>query len=295
MFTVLTPVRNARTYLPACVASVADQTGVHREHIVLDGASTDGTVEWLRTFAPCGEQTQDNHIFRWLSAADCGMYDALNRGLDLARGEWISWLNSDEQYLEDALVHVARAAALRPHVDLWYGDVLIVDPSGMCLAWRRAASPRWASIAATHLYVQTCGMFFHRRVIEAGVRFSNQWRIVGDEAFVIELLRRGARAGRIREVLAAFALTGQNLGLGPAALEEARRLKALWPKWVRGLRGVLQLAVWVRRAAAGGCIPPGRVAYRLYAGNPPVRRSFEAVHPSWQWPGDRPCLGMEPQ
>ncbi len=291
LFSILTPVRNARAHLPACVESVADQAGPPREHIILDGGSTDGTVEWLRSLAPAGERVGNEHVVRWVSGEDRGMYDALNRGLDLARGDWIGWLNADEQYLEGALNQVARAAARRPDVDLWFGDWLIVDGAGACLAWRRPASPGWMSIAATHLYLQSCAMFFHRRLIEAGARFDARWRIVGDEAFVVDLLRRGARAGRIRAALAAFTMTGRNLGLGPEAETEARRLKREWPAWLRLMRVPLRLGVWLRRFAVGGCVSPRQVVYRLYMGDPPIRRMFESTRPPWRWPGGRPANG----
>lgn len=73
--TVLTPSFNNLPYLRRCCASVADQAGVETEHLVIDGASTDGTPGWLRAR---GES--------FISEPDRGMYDALNKGFDRARG-----------------------------------------------------------------------------------------------------------------------------------------------------------------------------------------------------------------
>lgn len=292
-FTILTPVRNARTTLPGCVASVADQGGVSIEHLVLDGASDDGTADWLRMVAPDGgppaipspAAPPSAPALRWLSAPDRGMYDALNRGLALARGEWIAWLNADEQYLGGTLAAVAQAAREKPAADVLYGDCIVVDPAGRCLAWRRPAAPDWWSIAATHQYVPSCALFFRRRVFESGRRFPAEWRIVGDEALVGGLLRDGHRFVRIAAPLAAFTATGANLGSGPAAEAEARALKAIYPGWTRALRMPVRALVAARKAVAGGFSPPERLCYRFFAGDPPVLRTHEVVRPSWRWPG----------
>ena len=96
-FSVLTPCYNARLWIPACIASVADQTGVTVEHLVEDGASTDGTAEYVLS-AP--------HV-KAVSEPDKGMYDAINKAWDKCTGEFVVHLNADEELLPGALSAVA--------------------------------------------------------------------------------------------------------------------------------------------------------------------------------------------
>src|SRR5205809_81991 len=88
---VITPSFNMLEFLKRCHRSVADQ-GVHLEHIVMDGGSSDGTAEWLA----------GSDVSLWQSASDAGMYDAVNKGLQLASGDILAYLNCDEQYLPGA-------------------------------------------------------------------------------------------------------------------------------------------------------------------------------------------------
>ncbi len=88
---VVTPSYNMLDYLKRCHKSVADQRGVDVEHIVVDGLSTDGTKEFLESQAS----------IHAIIERDQGMYDAVNKGLLTARGEIMSYLNCDEQYLPE--------------------------------------------------------------------------------------------------------------------------------------------------------------------------------------------------
>jgi glycosyltransferase involved in cell wall biosynthesis len=123
---VVTPSFNMLNYLQRCCASVADQEYVTHEHIVVDGGSTDETPEWLSCQASLISQSQ----------RDNGMYDAVNRGFRLARGEIVSHLNCDEQLLPDTLHFVRRFFREHPEVDVLFGDVLAVRPDGGLIAYR---------------------------------------------------------------------------------------------------------------------------------------------------------------
>jgi glycosyltransferase involved in cell wall biosynthesis len=93
---IVTPSYNMLDYLKRCHASIADQEKVSFEHLVIDGASKDGTPEWLR----------ENPDIVSLSEPDNGMYDAINKGFRLAKGRILAYLNCDEQYLPGTLKYV---------------------------------------------------------------------------------------------------------------------------------------------------------------------------------------------
>lgn len=113
---IVTPSLNQGRYLPKALASVSAQTYPDVEHVVVDGGSTDGSVELLRS-APG---------IRWVSEPDDGQSHALNKGFALASGEIFGWLNADDYYLPGA-VAAAVAAITESGAGLVYADVIRVD------------------------------------------------------------------------------------------------------------------------------------------------------------------------
>lgn len=122
LVTLLTPTLNRRKMLLDTLASVHLQDYPKIEHIVVDGGSTDGTVDLLR-------RAQALWGVRWISEADEGMYEALNRGLRMARGEVIGWINSDDWLLPWAVSTVISEMARRPEPHAVFGDYLAISPN----------------------------------------------------------------------------------------------------------------------------------------------------------------------
>ena len=85
---LITVTYNSEVYLQDCINSVVQQQYADIEHIVIDGGSTDGTLEIIKKY--------DNHIAKWISEKDRGMYDAINKGIALATGDIVGILNSDD-------------------------------------------------------------------------------------------------------------------------------------------------------------------------------------------------------
>jgi glycosyltransferase involved in cell wall biosynthesis len=112
---VITPTRNAKSLMEACADSVAGQTYPHLEHLVLDACSTDGTQELLARLAG-----QYRHL-RWVSEPDDGIYDAMNKGIRMAEGEWLYFLGSDDVLKnKDVLSTIFTREDIASH-DIIYG------------------------------------------------------------------------------------------------------------------------------------------------------------------------------
>lgn len=118
LVSVVTPTRNQAAFIEQTIRSVQKQTYPLVEHIVIDGASTDGTLDILR-------QYENEPRFRWLSQPDRGMYEAVNHGFALARGSIFAYLNSDDLYFPWSISCLVRA--LDETTDLVYGDALLMD------------------------------------------------------------------------------------------------------------------------------------------------------------------------
>jgi glycosyltransferase involved in cell wall biosynthesis len=156
---VLTPSFNQRSWLVETLGSIASQTYPHLEHIVVDGGSTDGSVDVLRAALPPES---------WVSEPDGGQSEALNKAFDRSRGEIIGWLNSDDAYLfDDAVESVVDYFRRNPGVNVVYGHAALVDETGRLLhvMWMPAYSK--SRLWRENFLLQPA-VFIRRRVLEDG-------------------------------------------------------------------------------------------------------------------------------
>lgn len=116
---IITVTHNSAKYLQECIDSVVNQTYTNIEHIVIDGGSTDGTIDIIKLY--------NNHIAQWISEPDKGMYDAINKGMNLATGDLIGILNSDDVLASREVVNRIVKCFLDNKVDSLYGDLVYVD------------------------------------------------------------------------------------------------------------------------------------------------------------------------
>jgi glycosyltransferase involved in cell wall biosynthesis len=271
---IVTPSFNMLPYLMRCCRSVADQ-GVPHEHIVVDACSTDGTPEWLRT-APAIISIVEK---------DRGMYDAVNKGWRQAHADIISYLNCDEQYLPGTLRTVRDYFAAHPRVDIVYGDALLIQPSGALLAFRKSYPLRWPYVLASHLYVLSCTIFLRRRIIDDGYSFDVSWRDLGDQDFIVRLLRDGYRAARIPQFLSAFTMTGSNMSAGENARREIQRALLEAPAWVRLLHHPLNAIRLLEKAGRGAYRTSLPIRYQVFAsGDAEERTEYTSARVSSAWP-----------
>lgn len=274
MLSIITPSYNMLGYLKRCCASVADQKDVSFEHIVVDALSNDGSAEWLN----------QNKKVTSVIEKDRGMYDAVNKGLLLAKGEVISYLNCDEQYLPGTLSFVQDYFERHPDVDIVFGDALLIKPDGSLISYRKGYQPRWFYVLASHLYVLSCTMFVRRKIISHGFSFDDRLRDVGDADFVVRLLRHGYRATHAKRYLAAFTMTGNNMSAGENARSEMLQHAMTAPLWVRYLRHPVNAARLVEKAISGAYWQAMPLEYSVYGvDSTSERKAFNASEASFRW------------
>jgi glycosyltransferase involved in cell wall biosynthesis len=122
LVSIITPSYNQSAYLEQTIRSVLDQDHPQIEYMVIDGASTDGSVEIIKRYA--------DQLAWWVSEKDHGQADAINKGFARASGEIIAWLNSDDYYLPGAISAAVKVLDENPDAVLAYGDMLAVDEHG---------------------------------------------------------------------------------------------------------------------------------------------------------------------
>ena len=136
LFSIITVTYNAQSQLPATLASVAAQTCTDYEHIIIDGASTDSTVKIARKHA-------ESHPTKIFSEPDNGLYDAMNKGIDRATGEYLIFLNAgDTFHSSDTLSLIAKTIADNNKPGIVYGQTEIVDSSRSTRIPRHLTAPQ---------------------------------------------------------------------------------------------------------------------------------------------------------
>lgn len=135
--TIVTPVYNNVKFIEDSVTSVLNQKYPNLEYIVIDGGSTDGTVEII-------EKYKDKLTY-YVSEKDRGQTHALNKGFGKATGDVLAWLNADEEYLPGTLFKVGQAFSYIPKLDFYYGQRIIIDSSKREIGRRKwvPMHPKW--------------------------------------------------------------------------------------------------------------------------------------------------------
>lgn len=124
-FSVITVTFNSSNFIQKCISSVNSQKYLDIEHIIVDGKSSDNTIELIHR--------QPNRVTELLSEPDNGVYDAMNKGFYLATGDVVSFLNSDDVYYNDSVISEVENIFRNNNVDFVYGNLEVRNPSGEVL------------------------------------------------------------------------------------------------------------------------------------------------------------------
>jgi len=189
---ILTPSYNQAAWLPDNLSSVACQTYPHIEHVVADGGSTDGTVALL---------TAAGDTVTWTSGPDAGQAAAINTAFSAATGDIIGWINSDDAYVDCAVVErVVAFYDAHPDIDVVYGHGLQTTENGSAIQILWAPSFDADLLRAVDFITQPAA--FIRRSAITGPLLDESFHFAMDYSLWLRLLTAGHRFARIDSVLA---------------------------------------------------------------------------------------------
>lgn len=193
---IVTPSFNQAQYLEQTILSVLQQNYEHLEYIIIDGGSTDGSVDVIKRY--------EDRITYWVSEKDRGQVHALNKGIEQATGDIFAFINSDDVFLPGAFNAIVNYFQKHPDCVWLCGDTIMFG-DGFPTEVIRARVPRSAAQALSWDYkAPQPGMFWKRQLIKDG--FDEQWPYDFDHDMYVRLLLGGHRCEYIPVSLAAYRL-----------------------------------------------------------------------------------------
>ena len=203
---IITVCYNSVQTIGETLDSVTAQTHPDTEHIVVDGASTDGTLEVVKR--------RGKHVTRLISEPDHGIYDAMNKGLRLATGDIIGFLNADDVYADTGVLARVSATMEAESLDALFGDAEFFSPDRPDRPLRRYRSERFRPERIAWGWMPAHpALFLRRQVYERFGLFSTDYRIAGDFELVARIFHGDTLKYRhVPEVLVRMRTGGVSTG-----------------------------------------------------------------------------------
>lgn len=217
-FSVVTITYNAASVLQPTLDSVLMQDYPHVEHIIIDGASKDDTVKIAEAYQQQSDEAENEHTVCIQSEPDDGLYYAMNKGLQLATGDYVVFLNAGDRFPEpDTLDKVVLAAVVgdgeeRPAV--LFGDTDIIDEKGNFLCHRRLSPPERLTWRSFRYGMLVCHQAFYARMdIARSLPYDTDYRYSADVDWCIRIMKEGEKRRlllrNIHAVVANYVQEGQ--------------------------------------------------------------------------------------
>lgn len=228
--TIVTPSYNQACFLERTIRSVLDQGYPNLEYIVVDGGSTDESVEIIKDY--------ERYLSYWVSEPDQGQAHAINKGLKKATGDWVTWQNSDDIFYPGAFQGLARAASINPRADLIIGDMMLIDENDREIRDIRYVRPTYSALLAEGM-VLTNQAAFWRRSVHAEIGFLNETLECGfDYEWFLRLLQR-YKAQHVSQIWG---------GLRMHCATKTSRMPETFAEEYHAIRASRRASRWLRRA-----------------------------------------------
>jgi len=228
-FTIISPSFNQGEFIDATIQSILDQDYPKIEHIIVDGGSTDTTLDSLRV-------REAEYNLRWISEPDNGIYDALNKAISLAKGEWIGWINCDDLYPKGLLRRAAKLIQQNPSLDMVCGDAEVFSDTGTGTGTGKIKTiyrtlhyrgeqfvANRDNLKITHL--NAC--FFRRSLLSRTGPFDSSYKIIGDRDYMFRLMQSRPRSVHLDSVSCLYRAHAGSITMAKVAASSSRPVHAI--------------------------------------------------------------------
>ena len=223
---IITVTFNAGKSLEKTIQSIIDQTYCNVEYIIVDGKSKDNTLEIIETYRDC--------INCFVSEEDKGLYDAMNKGIRLATGDYICFLNAGDKFHDnDTLQYMADSLKADSLPDVLHGETTIVDENGNFLRMRRLSMPQqlnWKSFKQGMLVCHQA--FFAKRELAVQEPYDMSYRFSADFDWCIRIMKRAKCCHNTHLILIDYLNEGMTTRNHKASLKERFRIMVKHYGWI---------------------------------------------------------------
>lgn len=230
-FTIITCTYQAENELERTLRSVLEQTYKDVEHLIVDGASTDATLQLAQIYSTESQAQNNGHQVMVTSESDKGLYDAMNKGLRHATGDYVLFLNAGDTFPSESTLTQVAACAEGANVlpGVLYGDTDIVDNEGRFVRHRRLSPPKklsWKSFM--HGMVVCHQAFYARTDLAKKVPYQLKYRYSADVDWCIRVMKMAQKQGlplcNVQTVVANYLDGGMTEKNHKASLKERFRV-----------------------------------------------------------------------
>lgn len=196
---IITIVFNNVTDIGHTIQSVVKQTYQNVEYIIIDGASTDGTLAIIKKYS--------EHIHTFVSEKDAGIYDAMNKGLAKATGDYVLFLNSgDELFDENTLAHIFSS---NEQADIYYGETKLIDENRNIIGDRRHKAPEQFHWKSFRYGMSIChqAIYVKRALTEP---YDRQYQLSADVDWVIRMAKKADKIVNVKAYVARYLVGGMS-------------------------------------------------------------------------------------
>lgn len=198
---IITPSFNQAPFLERTIRSVLDQNYLNLEYIIIDGGSTDGSVEIIKRYEP--------QLAYWVSEPDQGQSHAINKGLQRATGEWVGWQNSDDIYYPNALNLLVKRIQEKPNTDFVIGDVNLIDAQDQIIRDMRYVCPSYESLLAEGMVLTNQAAFWKRSLHQQHGWLNESLHYGFDYEWFLRIMSSSPRCEHVSELIGALRYHGE--------------------------------------------------------------------------------------
>lgn len=198
---VVTVCYNSERTIRKTFDSIINQTNQDFEYIVIDGASSDNTVQLIKDFSESGKF---KGVFRYISEPDEGIYDAMNKGINIASGQYVALLNSDDWYEESVINTLHEEILNNPDVDIFYGFIRLIKDSKEYMVRRN----NYDFIMEGKGLIQHPTCFVKKSAYKDVGCFDTSYRVCADQDLMIRMVKAGKKYKGVDSVITNFSMAG---------------------------------------------------------------------------------------
>ncbi len=201
---IITPTFNRGKFLEENILSVKNQNYPFIEHIVVDGGSTDNSLDILKKY-------QETYNLKWISEKDKGCADAMNKGFDMATGDIFCWLDSDDFYMSETIEKVVEVFKKNPGIDVVFGNIFVINAKGKRIDYIKHTNFDIETLIYLTMPLSTQATFWRKELHCKIGKFNEQYLRLADAEFFLRMALLRPNFYRLNKFLASYRAHAEQL------------------------------------------------------------------------------------